>query len=185
MIEILDDFIPIHYQNHIKNMVDNMPFFMGDTTRWKEFGGRMKQFTHVLYQDPTYGDDASESTYCNQFIELFKELPEFKTHRLHRAKLNITLPYKKRYVLAQHTDMHNPEGITILYYINDSDGPTIIYNKRGEKYDTPKPPPWWWKKTKVLPKQGRLVRFPSNTIHSGNVPYKYDSRIVLNLIFKP
>ena len=80
--------------------------------------------------------------------------------------------------------MYNSKSITYLYYINDSDGPTIIYNKRGQKYDTPKPP-WWWKKTKVLPKQGRLVRFHSDSVHSGNVPYKYDSRTVLNLIFEP
>ena len=178
MIKILDDFIPIHYQNHIKTMVDDIPFFMSDTTGWKEIE-QMKQFVHILYQRNEY-----ESEHCNKIIELFRGLPEFKTHRLHRAKLNITLPYKKRYVLAPHTDMYNSKSITYLYYINDSDGPTIIYNKRGQKYDTPKPP-WWWKKTKVLPKQGRLVRFPSDSVHSGNVPHTHSSRIVLNLIFHP
>ena len=42
-----------------------------------------------------------------------------------------------------------------------------------------------WRKRKVNPKQGRLVRFPSDTTHSTNVPFKYEKRIVLNIVFEP
>lgn len=175
MIEIFDDTISIHDQHHIKNMVEEaMSFEMYNVT------GRnnSKQFVHVLYSM----EHDIRSEHCAKITEYFKDLPEFKTHKLTKAKINITLPYKKRYLLAPHTDSYNSHAITYLYYIIDSDGPTVFYNKRGEKNDVPSPP-WWWRKTKISPKQGRLVKFPSDMIHSGNVPYTYNSRIVLNLIF--
>ena len=174
MIEVLDDNLPLNFQIHIKDMIMKMPFQLEDVTTWKEIEQR-KQFVHILH---------NESEYYDRIISFFKVLPEFKTHRLHRAKININLPYKTKSSLTPHTDSYISNSITYLYYVNDSDGPTIIYNKRGQKYDTPKPP-WWWKKTKVLPKQGRLVRFPSDSVHSGNVPHTHSSRIVLNLIFHP
>ena len=37
----------------------------------------------------------------------------------------------------------------------------------------------------IHPKQGKMVRFPSNTRHSANVPFNYETRIVLNMVFDP
>ena len=71
-----------------------------------------------------------------------------------------------------HTDSSNPESVTYLYYVNDSDGPTTLYNSNEEKII-------------IHPKQGKMVRFPSNTRHSANVPFNYETRIVLNMVFDP
>ena len=176
-VEILDDF-PLNYQNHIKSMIEGMPFELCDITQWE----LIKQFTHTFY----HGRDNIKTNYCDRFIELFKELPEFKTHNLIRGKINITLPYKKRYSLSPHIDFPHPNAISYLYYVEDSDGPTVIWNKRYSEEPVDKPfLPWWLKKIKVQPKQGRLVKLPSDILHSGNVPYNYNSRVVLSLLFAP
>ena len=116
-------------------------------------------------------------------LKCFEFLPEFKTHKILRAKLNMNFPYKKENMELPHVDFDDPSYVSYLYYVNESDGPTLFYpygsvlpyfyNQTNEN------------KTSVDFKQGRLVRFPSNLLHSSSLPYKYDSRVVLNLMFEP
>ena len=96
MIKVLDDKIPLNFQIHIKDMIMKMPFQLADVTNWKEIEQR-KQFVHVLH---------NESKYYDRIISFFKVLPEFKTHRLHRAKININLPYKTKSSLTPVSYTH-------------------------------------------------------------------------------
>ena len=178
-ISVKDDFISLQRQTHIKNIVEDRQNFLwecGDTTTWPNIPPK-KQMIHSL----VYAGQAT-SNYTDHIIGCFQELPEWNTHDLFRAKINLNFPHKTRNFIAPHTDFSHPEAVTYLYYIGDSDGLTVIYDDIVK--DTPTPS-FWWKKTRIKPKQGRAVRFPSNILHSGNVPYKYPERIVLNLIFTP
>ena len=181
MVEVLDDRIPIHYQNHIKNLVKKTGFELAGVTDWES----IRQFIHLFYlREPA--SDIKKSPGADTYLEIFKELPEFKTHNLIRGKINITLPYKKRYHLSPHIDFPHPDAVSYLYYVEDTDGPTVIWNKKYDKFIEDNPSPsWWLKKTKVHPQQGRLVKFSANMLHSGNVPYNYNSRTVLSLLFLP
>lgn len=175
MIEVFDDFITEANANALEKIVldANFPWYANTTLSGN---GKMLlpiyakhsnpvQFTHMLYDgkditSPLFGD----------VMSFFKELPECRTSRLIRAKFNTNLPYKQKEIHAPHLDNPGNNFISYLYYVNDSDGPTRMYLD-------------WWKTKKIHPKKGRLVRFPSNTIHSGNVPHKYQRRVVLNLMF--
>ena len=44
MVEVLDDRIPIHYQNHIKNLVKKTGFELAGVTDWES----IRQFIHDL-----------------------------------------------------------------------------------------------------------------------------------------
>ena len=199
MIEVIDDFIPKYYQKSIKQMVlnDTMPFLITDiTSRDTDTFHTKKQFVHSLYVGPLKNrqdrngnmvegiSEEYRSSYWNRFMQMFNNIPEFKTHNLLRSKINITLPYKTRYNIEPHTDSIQSDAISYLYYVSDSDGPTVVWDRRGKENDIVDPP-WWWKKTKINPKQGRIVRFPSDHLHSGNMPHKYSERIVLNFVFSP
>ena len=162
----------------VKNLLTNMqvlsleklvseqtfPWYYCSTTLGNGAKKDKGQFVHNLYGEGKY---EWNGRLILQFFE--GKLPEFKTHNLIRAKINLTTPYKNRNEYP-HTDLETPNSISYLYYFHDSDGPTFFY---------PNP----WKKIKVHPKRGKLVRFPSNLKHSGNNPTKYEKRIVMSLVF--
>ena len=133
---------------------------------------------HLLIVD---GESTSEFAY--DIIKCFEFLPEFKTHKVLRAKLNMNFPYKKENMELPHIDSANPNHISYLYYVNESDGPTLFYPYGSVL-------PYFYNETNenkasVDFKQGRLVRFPSNLLHSSSLPHKYENRVVLNLMFEP
>ena len=163
----------------VKNLLTNMqvlsleklvseqtfPWYYCSTTLGNGAKKDKGQFVHELY-----AQGELEENYGELILEFFTKLPEFKTHNLSRAKINLTTPYKNSNEYP-HTDLDTPNSISYLYYFHDSDGPTFFY-------------PNWWKKIKVHPKRGKLVRFPSNLKHSGNNPTKYERRTVMTLIFE-
>ncbi len=160
MVEVKDDIIIPYHQERLKELINSIhfPWYFSETTLG---GGGYDafQFIHLLMK----GDHTSE--WYESIIHCFTILPEFRTHRLVRAKLNLRTPYKKKIKPLFHED--SDKGISYIYYFIDSDGPTLFKGK------------------KVQPKQGRIIRFPANQLHSGSYPHKYDKRIVLNLLFEP
>lgn len=74
-----------------------------------------------------------------------------------------------------HTDIKPPTPLhvfwTAIYYVNDSDGNTIIFDED-------------LKVRKVItPKKGRLVLFHGHSLHAGQPPIHSNKRIVINYNF--
>ena len=61
---------------------------------------------------------------------------------------------------------------SLIYYINDSDGDTIFFNKKLKEIK------------RVTPKKNTAVLFDSNILHCGCNPIKSSMRGVINFIFK-
>jgi hypothetical protein len=116
------------------------------------------------------------------FLPLLSAIP-YTIDVLIKIKINLTLPAagatEHTYGMP-HTDFPNvPENITALYYINDSDGDTVIFNEL-QGYQGP-----LTERMRINPKQGRLVIFNGNQIHAGNNPTTNDPRFVANINFIP
>ena len=62
--------------------------------------------------------------------------------------------------------------LVVLYYVNTSDGDTIIYNQKEETKE-------YTIKQKVTPKQGRVVVFDGRFYHTAEQPSN-DIRCVIN-----
>jgi hypothetical protein len=69
-----------------------------------------------------------------------------------------------------HVDDLEENMLSLIYYINDSDGPTYFFNKQGTCTD------------KVYPKKNRCVLFPSNVFHASSSPILSDRRLVINFV---
>jgi hypothetical protein len=82
-----------------------------------------------------------------------------------------------------HVDIKKIEGnmYTLMYYLNDSDGDTILYNEvcRGTFYmdEVPKNLTCL---ARVPPKKNRIAIFKANTLHSAPA-YCFRDRYILNL----
>ena len=80
-----------------------------------------------------------------------------------------------------HTDVDELENNikTAIYYVNDSDGETYLFNEMApKKFDSVT-----IYKT-VMPKKGKMLIFDSSRFHSSSSPTKSNIRIVLNIVFK-
>lgn len=80
---------------------------------------------------------------------------------------------------------------TGIFYVNDSDGDTYLFKNPDYRSKYNKCDDWRLYvdnlevETKVSPKRGRLVLFPSYTLHAGSHPIENDSRVVINYNFIP
>jgi hypothetical protein len=101
--------------------------------------------------------------------------------RMHLNLLTPTGIKTKKYGLP-HIDMPGPNGKILIYYINDSDGDTVIFDELHDSNDENNSE----KKTiiqRVTPKKSRAIMFDSNRYHSGSWPSENDRRII-NLNFR-
>jgi|SRR5947209_14783142 len=75
-----------------------------------------------------------------------------------------------------HVDIPTPHWV-LIYYVNDSDGDTVILDKTYPD----------WQDAAVAhavgPKKGRAILFDGRHYHCGTSPAKHDVRIVLNYDF--
>jgi hypothetical protein len=76
-----------------------------------------------------------------------------------------------------HTDSPDPH-VVVVYYVNDSDGDTIIFNEQAVKGNFE-----LTVKQRVTPKKGRAVMFDGKYLHSSCNPIGNDSRIIINMDF--
>ena len=65
-----------------------------------------------------------------------------------------------------------------VYYVNDSDGDTIIYDQQFQ--GNPNPPLELTEKRRIDPKANRLLLFNGKYFHTGSSPAKNKNRIIIN-----
>lgn len=90
---------------------------------------------------------------------------------IQRIKYNMLWRCKERGTRynSPHTDA--PAGhLSAVYYVNDSDGDTVILDGQGSR---------------ITPKQGSLLVFPSDLMHASSNPVNSYERIVINFVLKP
>jgi len=86
-----------------------------------------------------------------------------------RMKSNLLLSTKEG-VNPPHLDFDLPHMV-MIYYINDSDGPTVFFKKEKDKFV---------KINEVEPKRGRFLIFDGKTYHASTPPKKNNIRCVIN-----
>jgi hypothetical protein len=141
------------------------------------------QFTHTIFNT---NKQINQIAY-QAFSPILMSLP-FSIAKLIRIKLNLT--YKHNEMFGEkhgipHVDFINTENlVSIIYYINDSDGDTIIFNekKTSSNFDHTAN---LTIKQKIKPKKGRCVIFDGTYMHAGNNPSTDNPRIVANINIVP
>lgn len=105
---------------------------------------------------------------------------------LDRMKSNILPRQVKGFFGHVHHTPHTDaavelyDNVSCIYYINDSDGPTVLFNEYS--FDNPKKLTLY---KKINPKKGRLLAFHSNRYHTSSSPRKNSYRHILNMVMMP
>ena len=110
-------------------------------------------------------------------IKLFNNvMAHFKLNNLEvfRIKANLQMQCesnKLEHHNTPHIDVSTIKHYVAIYYVNDSDGKTILFNKDNTV------------KIKVSPKKGRFLVFDGSILHTGSHPIKNKKRMVVNYNF--
>lgn len=178
---IIDDFIDKDYQNYIEKLLLNpeMQWYFYPTT--SDHIGDVKldnhyeapQFVHTFYDYFL----KENSHHLRTILTILKGLylkTNIKELKLIRVKSNLQM-MKSKNTEKNHTKPHidmPEEHIVLLYYVNDNDGKTFLFNKDLSIKNT------------ITPKKGRALLFNGNLLHASSHPIDYETRLVINFDLK-
>lgn len=191
---ILDDVVPLELQNSIEQLClsNSFPWYWDESSNYTSIKNRnsndedyhtmtnisegidIPQFVHSVYHHKHNG----ESYYFNTFNSLLSCLP-LSIDKLLRIKLNLNYVEAKPYSIP-HVDFVGIENlVTIIYYVNDSCGDTVIFNEKRNSNELPDCEKLTIKQS-ITPKKGRFVMFDGTYLHAGGFPSSKTPRVVLN-----
>ena len=137
---------------------------------------------HVIFNYDEETDKKIISPYFDFISEkilspIFEKL-DFGRVEIWRIRCNLLL--KQNIEPGTHTNIHidnsdkidRDNGLAIIYYVNDSDGPTLLFTPYG-----------YIEKT-IEPKRGRVVVFKIGQYHAASFPIKNERRMVVNINLK-
>jgi hypothetical protein len=180
MIRIIDNVIPKDYQDKLETyfLGTNFPwFFTSDIVGGGEFSG--VGFSHSLITL----DKKNKSPAYEHVISLVNQISN-------KIKINISAIHGRSFLQIPsrsskyndlfHVDIDEPH-LVYLYYVNNSDGNTIISKEKFEKNKCLIKPKDYKPKIlqEVCPKKGRVVVFDGSLYHAAGIPKK-NPRCILN-----
>ena len=138
------------------------------------------QFTHVFFSDGVIRSKFFEMVMPIVMLLEIRMERSF-SNRLVRVKANLLTKnssYEDGQHNTPHTDSSSFPGESLLYYVNDSDGDTFIFNeKRGTDFKD------LTLNKRVTPKRGKCMFFDSEYYHASSCPKNSDVRVVINFLF--
>lgn len=186
-----DDFLTSEEINNLQKIMYKdhevrFPWYYRDGTRTIEdkevkFNKYIKtdsqQFVHMALSNSKKISSFSDN--CFNIFNKFIEKNNIKVDEVFRIKANLIL---------KNTDansIHYPhidkvkQHLVFLYYVNDSDGDTILFDKKYPYED--------FNNLKIVdrvsPKAGRAIVFDGLRYHSSSSPVKNNIRCVININF--
>jgi len=151
-----------------------LPEDIKDNPRIVQSGSNPFQFTHSV--------DTNKSPYINAFAPVLNAIAtEFGNNiQIARVKCNLLTKTTDDSYSLPHTDIDNTDDwYSAIYYINDSDGDTYLFNEFG-----PKQSEEVTVRSRVSPQKNKLLVFDANRFHASSSPINNDIRIIMNVVFR-
>jgi len=199
MIKICKNIITPSFQNAISNIAFNETFdwWYHDRTlptrNGNKFEGDTFQFTNQVIDIDTK-INSKYSDFITPLILSTQDSFNIKIKDIIRVKFNMTLKTPMKSIThPPHVDTFDKDYVSVVYYVHDCDGDTVIYDKLLDSsnendlynFNLGLLPTYDYKVVKtVTPKKGSAVMFDSRRMHSSSTPFINDRRIVLNCMFK-
>ena len=204
-IKIIDDVISKEDQDKLEEIIildSHVPFYYNldtvDLRLEQEIAEGIPnllhhpQWVHMLYNSNL--EEPVDSPYFEPIKNLFWET--IKNYYPERIKINLLSPpiTQNRDVFhVPHFDALTDKYVSMIYYINDCDGDTYIFDQALEEWEDDLDPKenllkYFPEKLtvhkRVSPKKGRMLIFSSNTFHASSPPFECDHRCVINMVLR-
>ena len=186
--KVIDDFLPIPYWERLNSFLcsSNFPWFyqknITDENKPSELG--CFGFNHwVLRPEESVFNDRHSHPIQEMILPFcyFVQKEIGVKNYISNVRCDMSVYNPTSYRHKSHVDLVDCKHIAVVYYVNDSDGSTIIYNKQVELNGNPE---WDEDNLKILveikPKPNRVVMFDGSYVHTGHSPSKTNSRVIIN-----
>jgi hypothetical protein len=193
MIKIIEDVILKEDANKLEQFLlsDEVPWYFKQNIDFEHIEDATPQnygFVHVVYQ---YGKSISSlNAPCQEILKNICDKSGLSLNEVIRIKINLN-PYcgEERFDLRPHTDILDQTNyISAIYYVNDSDGNTILYDVLKDSNTDDQS---IIQNKSVLPIavsqppiKNTAIVFNGNRYHSGNTPLHHKTRININFCFR-
>lgn len=199
-IFLIENIVPLSYQDAIEERmqgVNHFPWFLLEKIGHKDYDNLTYVDKNVTdssgFYHMIYDENISQSAYYDFFraiLEFYTEKTGREIERILRIRARYTHPvpgHTEEKYAAPHVDYNSEiDYTTIVYYVNDSDGDTILFNKKfnpsKEEY-MPVIEDRLETKFRYTPAKGNALIFSGHRYHSGNYPINSHNRIVINFDF--
>lgn len=143
----------------------------------------MPQFTHTILIDKQ-----QKSIYYHYFSEMLGIIEKeagSKIKKVIRIKANLMVgdaSYPNDFYNGPHIDYSGPNLLSFVYYVNDSDGDTILFDTHldGKEHNISQLKEIY----RQTPKGGTGILFDSNRVHTSTTPKLSDRRVVINYVLE-
>jgi len=194
--QVFDNVLTLEEANETKNAIINsdFPFYIGDggltygsgtvapfMYEKHEHDPNVKdhlQFVHSVINwvnetDKSVVNSDADKLCANLLNKLMKHIGE-DSYKIYRIKINLSPQHKRPEGTydVPHTDIEK-EHMVVIYYVDDSDGPTYLFEDDGRTIIK-----------KVEPKKGRFLMFDGSIKHAGSHPIDNTFRTVINYNIK-
>jgi hypothetical protein len=117
-------------------------------------------------------------------VYFLEEKANITAKELYRIRIALTTSVGKEVQHYPHVDLPEPHKV-LLYYVNDSDGDTFMFNEmynldKVEKKDELKT---FTLKERVAPKKNKAIIFDGLRYHNSSKPIKNTARYIINIDF--
>lgn len=194
MITEVRNFLPVNYLRDIQNYVTNdlTWAYSSDTTYVNklDIGMGDKHMSALIIPNLFANPEQNKYSFLYPILYIMEEKFGVVMKRINRFKVNMTFCYSQSYTSpAWHIDDVEPNSRSMILYVNDSDGDTIIVNSKETKEnfhiitDDERAALSSMEKTVSKFEQNKAIIFDSNLYHYGELPKFHKNRVVMNIIF--
>ena len=186
MIEVFDNFLPNEYFEELQSKILGLtqPWYYFDNITFPDrVGDSLGKYGFnycIIDQGGIIGDDPTSKMVYDLLMKMRKISP-YKN--IYRSRLDLTLHTGESKLGDIHVDQSNPffPHYATIFYVNDSDGNTVIYN---EQYEEGKGiPEKLTIQREVEPKANRMLLFNGKYYHTGHSPINHNTRVLINTDF--
>jgi len=179
-----DSFLSDEKIDHYNSIIYDLPYYY--TTKVGAQTDNVSGIVSSSFQDVGVFANVDSEKMMEAGIEIanaFCSNYGIKVGELLRGRVNFTFKNEDPRPLPIHVDMHgkNPKSLSFLYFINNSDGATTMYNERYDgnikKYED------FSILKSVTPIAGSGLLMNADIFHSWGYPQKTNFRVSLNLNF--
>jgi hypothetical protein len=186
MIEIIDNFLPeADYQKIYETGRDpEFPWYYISKASFDsehvapENSIETSAFIHVLLRK----DRMEKSTYITNYLPLLDTIEKDFNVDLIRVRLGMKhrqIGFTENNYNLPHTDFRFPH-ISMIYYVNESDGDTWLFNEFRHPNDADYPKEFTVQQ-RVSPKPNRLLVFDGLQHHTASNPVNSNERTIINI----
>ncbi len=188
MLTVLDNFLPNQEHLKLQNYMTSQEFpwfYMSNASRAPgSFVPENAMETFAMTHSIHSKEDGMTSFTIDHFAPLLHALEKYNnnTIEIFRVRAGLKTPkngFTENNYNIPHVDYFFSHT-TGLYYVNESDGDTWIFDQIFEQF--PEPERFTVRK-RISPKANRLVLFDGLQYHTASNPINTDARIIININF--